>query len=270
MINHLRRKVNLYSAFAAMVPKLNMAYSNWVWMSIFTQALSMTIYVFFWRAVYSATSLVGGLTLPQTLNYILLAQIFLPVISNRLILGFGSMVREGEIAIELLRPIDFETRQYVQQVADLVFSLLLKLPLVLLAWLAFGLKLPSSPAVWGAFLVSLLLGHAVVFFFDWIFACLAFYSTETWGLSVVREGVAVFFSGALVPLVMMPGWLQHIAAILPFSQAVAVPVSILSGVTSLSQVWGLFLVQLAWLIGLAIASKTIFGVAVRKVTVQGG
>jgi ABC-2 type transport system permease protein len=62
--------------------------------------------------------------------------------------------------------------------------------------------------------ISVALGRSVLFFFDSIFACLAFYSIETWGLSVVRVGVPTFFSGALVPLAMMPDWLQRVAAIL--------------------------------------------------------
>ncbi|HEX7973560.1 MAG TPA: ABC-2 family transporter protein [Anaerolineales bacterium] len=266
----LWRAARVYAAIVAMVPKTFLAYSTWFWMQFFVQILAMTIFVYFWRAVYSNTSTLGGLDLKQTLNYILLAQILLPVVNTRLILNFGFIVSQGMVAIELLRPVDFQGRYYVENLAGLALSLLLKLPLLLLAWLLFGLQLPANPLVWGAFLISLLLGHAVLFFFDWIFACLAFYSTETWGLNILREGVATFFSGALVPLTMMPGWLQAAAQAMPFSQALYVPVSILSGISPLSGVPRLWLVQLAWLAGLGLLSRLVFSLAVRKVTVQGG
>jgi len=87
---------------------------------------------------------------------------------------------------------------------------------------------------------------------------------------VLREGVAVFFSGALVPLVMMPGWLRTIANGLPFAQGLYVPVAFLSGTLRVSDAPGAWLVQLVWLIGLIVVSRLVFGVAVRKVTIQGG
>ena len=118
--------------------------------------------------------------------------------------------------------------------------------------------------------IALLLGHAVLFFFDWIFSCLAFYSTETWGLSVVRVAVATFFSGSLVPLQMLPDWLRGIATALPFAQSVAVPVSLLSGITPLGDAPGVWAIQGLWLIGLLIVSRIVFNVSVRKITVQGG
>jgi ABC-2 type transport system permease protein len=180
------------------------------------------------------------------------------------------MIRSGQLAVELLRPVDFQARAYVETLADLCVDLILKAPLVLLAIAVFGLQLPSDPWVYLAFLLTMALGHAVLFSFDWIFACLAFYSTETWGLSVIREGIALFFSGALVPLTLMPDWLRGVAAALPFAQALYVPASILSGITPLSAVPQSLVIQGAWLCGLGLVSRWVFRTALRVVTVQGG
>lgn len=253
-----------------MAPKQIMAYSTWVWMEFITQILSMVIFVAFWRAIYSVSAEIGGLNLRQTLNYVLLAEIVSPVISTRLIFNFSSLIRDGSIAVELVRPVDLQARFYVEQLSGLLVSLLFKLPLLLFAVLVFGLELPGSPLVWLVFAVALLLGHAVTFFFDWAFGCLAFFTTETWGLSVIRDAVGLFFSGALVPLVMMPGWLQTLAAAMPFAQALAMPVSLLSGIISLDRAPSIWLVQLAWIAGLGLASRVIYRLALRRVTVQGG
>jgi ABC-2 type transport system permease protein len=51
---------------------------------------------------------------------------------------------------------------------------------------------------------------------------------------------------------------------------IAVPVSLLSGITPLAEAPRLWLIQLSWLLGLLLASRTVFSVALRKVTVQGG
>ena len=269
-MNRLRHLSQVYGAVLAMVPKFYTAYRAWVWMEFVVQVMAMVALYFFWQAVYASGGTLGGLTFQQTINYVMIAQLLMPLVENRLIYNFGWMIREGQVAIDLLRPIDFQARFYVEAVGTLALNLLLKAPLLIIAVIFFQVQLPRDVATWLVFVVSLILGHAVMFFFDWIFACLAFYSTETWGLSVVRIAVVTFFSGALFPLQMMPEWLQAVARVLPFAQSVYVPVSFLSGVTPISAAPQAWLVQGIWLVGLGLASRLFFNRSIRKVTVQGG
>jgi ABC-2 type transport system permease protein len=266
----LARTARPYLAIVSSVPRLYLAYRAWAWMEFVVQIIALTVFVFFWRAVYAGRSSLGGLTQAQTINYILLAQVMAPVVMESLVFLFGGLMRDGQLASELLRPMDLQARFYVEQLTNLGISLLLKIPLAVIAWLAFGLVLPRDPLVWLAFLITLVFGHAAVFCFDWIFACLAFYTTETWGLGMVRQSIGAFFSGALIPLALMPEWLRSLCQGLPFVQALYVPVSLLSGITPLSQAPRLWLIQLAWLAGLLVASRVVFRIAVRKMTVQGG
>lgn len=271
MIRAVRRTVSVYGTFAAMVPKLFLAYSIWVWMQFFVQCISLFIFVAFWTAVYAEQSTIGGLALDQTLNYIILAQIFLPAVtSSSVLFDFGRLLREGLIGIELLRPLDFQGAQYVSNLAFMLVGLLAQVPLTVFAWLIYRFTLPTDPLIWLAFLVTMFLGNAMVFFFDWLTGCLAFYTTEVWGLSVLRFGISTFFSGALVPLVMMPDWLQTIANALPFAQALYMPVGLLSGILPLSDAPGIWLNQLVGLAVLGVLSRLFFRFSVRRVTVQGG
>jgi len=271
MIAALRRRVSVYGAMAAMMPKLFLAYRAWVWMHFIVQTMALIIFVSFWRAVYVGQSTLGGLALNQTLNYIILAQIFIPAVhAPGVIYHFGYLLREGQMGIELLRPMDFQFATFVRNAADVALSLLMQLPLAVVAWLLFRFQLPTDPRVWLAFLLTLGLGNALLFCFEWILGCASFYSTETWGLSVLRFGVATFFSGSLVPLAMMPDWLQKVTLALPFAQALYVPVSLLGDIAPLSDVPRIVAVQLSYLLGLALLSRVVFRVAVRKVTVQGG
>jgi ABC-2 type transport system permease protein len=270
MLSSLRRKTSTYAAFAAVVPKQFTAYTIWIWMDLTVQVVWLIVMSFFWRAVYEGQNTLGGLAFTQTLNYILLAQVLTPLLRGDALFTFGHLVREGMIAVELLRPIDFQGRYYAEALAGMATQLVIRIPLLIVAVLFFDLHLPSNPLVWGAFLLALLLGHAILFCFDWIFGCLSFVSTEIWGLSVVREGLATFFSGALIPLVMMPGWLRSLTEALPFAQTLYAPVAILTGITPLEQAPFTWLVQLAWLLGLLIASRLLFRIAVGHVVIQGG
>jgi ABC-2 type transport system permease protein len=68
----------------------------------------------------------------------------------------------------------------------------------------------------------------------------------------------------------MPTWLRNITAALPFSHALYSPVSILSGITPVSQAPHIWLVELVYLVVFLVISRLVFRVAVRTVTVQGG
>lgn len=270
MIQTLKRGVSIYSAIAGMAAKTRLAYNMWVWADFVVTIVTMIVFVYFWRAVYAGTSTLGGLELSQTITYILLARLLAPLVETRMIFFFGFMIRQGQVAVELVRPLDMQARFLVEGFAEMLVFLIQRLPLFFIAGLFFGMRLPTDPGLWLAFFISLVLGQMVLFLFDWMFACLAFYVTETWGLSVVRVAAGSFFSGALVPLVMMPVWLQNLAATLPFAQALAVPISFLSGIHTLADAPRLWLIQVIWLLALLVLSRLVFNIAVRKVTVQGG
>ncbi|MGH2522632.1 MAG: ABC transporter permease, partial [Anaerolineales bacterium] len=215
MIQTVRRQASIYGAIATIMPKRFLAYTLWFWVSLVLNTIAMSVLVFFWRAVYDNTASLAGLSLQQTLTYILLAQVFQPLTDQDVIWEFGYNLREGGMVHALLRPLDFQASYYVQALANLATSLVLQLPMALVATLVFGLQWPSDPAVWGAFAVSALLGYTSLFFFHWCLACVTFYTTEVWGLGVLIYGLSLFFGGSLVPLAMMPDWLRTLVLSLP-------------------------------------------------------
>jgi ABC-2 type transport system permease protein len=259
-----------YLAVLGMLPKVFMAYQLWFWIGLVLNVIGMTVMVFFWRGVYGQSADIAGLTITQTITYILLVQVFSPLADMDLIFDFGYNMREGAIIHQLLRPISFQGMYYAQNMGSLLTRLILQLPIALVATLAFGLRWPSDPAAWGAFAVSAVLGYTTLFFFHWCIACLTFYTTEVWGLGVLIFGMSLFLSGGLVPVVMMPEWLRTLVLAIPFAQSVAVPINLLTGITPLADVWRVWGSQLLWLAGMWAVSNLIFRLSVRKVTVQGG
>ena len=270
MIRTVRRDLSVYASLFAMIPKVFMAYQLWFWIGLVLNIISMAILVYFWRAIYNDAGTISGLAEQQTINYILLAFIFMPLTSNDLIWEFGSNLREGTIIHHLLRPINFQGMNYAQMLGGLVMRLILQAPMAVVAVFLFGLRIPTDLSTWLAFIVSALLGFTVMFFFNWFLACFTFYTTEIWGLGVLVEGMTFFLSGALVPLVMMPDWLRTIVLSVPFAQALAVPVGLLTGITPLRDAPQVWFIQILWILGMWLLSTLFFRVAVRKITVQGG
>lgn len=270
MIQHFYHRFSIYAAIAGIVPKRYLAFRLWFWIGMILRTIEMAILVFFWRAVYAETASIAGLSLQQTLTYILLAQVFTPLAGQDLIFEFGFNLREGRIIHLLLQPVGFQAGFYAQALGTLATELILQIPMMFVATFVFGLQWPTEPGAWASFVVSALLGYTSLFFFHWCLACLTFYTTEVWGLGVLIFGLSLFFSGSLVPLAMMPTWLSTLVQSLPFAQSLAIPVNLLSGITPVSAAPATWLYQLAWVIGLGFVSQAFFRVAVRKVTVQGG
>ncbi len=270
MIASLRRKGTAYTALAGMVTKTTLALQWPAWIYILQSLISMVVFVYFWRALYANTPVIAGMTLDATLVYILLVRIFQPLGALTMVHEFGYQLREGGIAHLLVRPLHIQLAYYVQGLGTLVVALARQLPVLLVALLVFRLPLPTDAAAWGVFILSALLGHSVLFCIDYILGCLAFYTTSAWGLGWAVGGVAVFFGGGLVPLNMLPDWLRQIVQVAPFAQAIYVPVSLLSGLTPLSETPRLLMIQLLWLAGLAPLARFVFAVAIRRITVQGG
>ena len=271
MIRQATQTTRAYGAMAAMMPKLFLAYQFQIWFNVAMEIITLVITVAFWRAVFAGQATVGGLTATDTLQYVMLARIFHDsAYATSMLREFGGLMREGGIQIALLRPLDFQGSIYLQKLALLGLNLMMRFPLALIAWLLFGLRLPADPIIWVAAAITLLLGFTVMFGFDWVLACAAFYTTDAWGLATARQGLVLFFSGMLLPLAIMPEGLRTIAAVLPFSQAVYLPVSVLSGLTPLVELPRIWLLQLGYAAVLLVASRLVFRRAVRAVTVQGG
>jgi ABC-2 type transport system permease protein len=267
---NLAKSIGAYAALAGMVTKTFLALNWSAWVRILQSLVGLVVFVYFWRAVYANSASIAGLALETTLGYIMLARIFQPLGFFDMIFEFGYQLSQGGIAALLVRPLDVQFAYYVQGLANLAVALGRQVPVAVVALLVFRLHWPTDPLTWAVFIVSALIGRSVLFCMDWLFACFTLYTTDSWGLYITSIGLTTFFGGGLVPLAMMPAWLRLIVQNTPFAQSIYVPISLLSGVTPLSQAPRLLLIQLLWLGGMAAVSRGFFNVALRRITIQGG
>jgi ABC-2 type transport system permease protein len=77
-------------------------------------------------------------------------------------------------------------------------------------------------------------------------------------------------SGALVPIVLFPVWLQGVANVLPFQAIVWTPARIYLGTIHGTEAVMWLAIEAAWGVGLWILARLMWKVAVRKLVIQGG
>jgi ABC-2 type transport system permease protein len=249
---------------------VNIAYSAWYWAGTFSSVVQLLIIYAFWHAVYANRDSIAEMPLDTMITYVVVAMLL-----GQYVAGVGnalaSDIRDGSIAIELMRPYDLLTKLVALDLGDKVSSTIRNtLPMVILAFLFLGIQLPSTWESALLFFISAILGILVGTQFDLIVGVLAFWTVNVWGLRVLRNAILLFFSGSLVPISLFPEWLQTVSLFLPFQSMVYVPVSIYTGSMSGSEAYVAMAMQVVWLVGILLVVRMIWALAIRKVTIFGG
>jgi ABC-2 type transport system permease protein len=250
--------------------QLNTAYSAWYWAGTFSAIVRLLIIYYFWYAVYENKTTIADLSLHTILTYMVIA-FFL----EQYVTGVGQQlahsIRDGSIAIELLRPYDYLLKLVALDVGDKIAATVRQtLPLLIIAFLFLDVQPPSSLTAGILFAISTVLAIFIGAQFDLFFSIFAFWTINVWGLRVLKGAVITFFSGALIPISFFPDWLQTLSQFLPFQYMVYVPVSIYTGTfTGIYLVYALLL-QIFWLIALYGIVRLFWAFAIRKITIFGG
>lgn len=251
--------------------KANIAYSAFMWSYLIVGIIQVTIFYFIWTAVYGEKSIINGFSLSEMITYIILSRILVSQVSWGINIFISTQIRDGSIAIELLRPFDYQLYIYLIRTGDLLcYFVVNAIPAFVFSTVAFGLQAPKSITSLVLFTVSLLFGVTISFFIEFFVGVLTFYSKNGWGLQYTKMAVLDFFSGAMVPLAFLPGWLNKVVSVLPFKDIIYTPISIYMGVVSEEQVIRLLISQIMWLFTLFIITRAFYKIAVRKIIVQGG
>jgi len=262
-----------YLGFAQRGFQRAITYRFQFWSELVINLLYMYIYVSLWRALYAHRGAVAGYGRPQLLTYIVVSQTLITFqFTIRVWAALEQKVRTGEVAIDLMRPVDFQGMTLATACGTALHTLGTNmLPKLSLFALAGVLGRPASPLALALFPASAALGFLVLFGIEFLIGVSAFWLVEVRGLySVVMWGTAGLFSGYFLPLEFFPRWLGAIAHALPFPAMVYTPAAIyagsLTGMTAVTAVLG----QLVWVAALFGAGRLLFGLAYRRLVVQGG
>ena len=248
-----------------------------------TAALAGVATQFFWgfmfimiyEAFYQNRAAATTISLKQLIDYIWLQQAFLAFIMLWFRdLEIFNMITGGNIAYELCRPCSIYGFWYAKLIAQRISAALLRCsPILIIAFLLpkpYGLSLPPIIAACVLFVTTLVLGLLVLVAIS-MFIYISVFITMSPSGSLLMIGVfGEFLAGMIIPIPLMPQWLQRIAYFLPFRLASDLPFRIYSGNISTKEGIMSILVQIIWLAVLVISGRVLLGKALKRVVVQGG
>jgi len=180
------------------------------------------------------------------------------------------MIRTGNVAYELLRPVDLYGLWFSRMLAGRVAPTLLRcVPQLALAGLMGWLYWPGLSAA-GAFVAALFWRAAAEQAMGVLLTTTVFWTISGVGVHRLIAGVTALLSGFLIPLPLLPDSCQKVIAFLPFRGLADAPFPAIPGHHSARGLAGRGDHQLAWTAALALLTRWLIARSLRRVVVQGG
>lgn len=231
--------------------------------------------ILIYQAFYATKSQAGAISFSQLVTYIWLQQALLALI---MLYDWDyelfDMITSGNISYELCRPCNLYGLWYAKLLSKRLSSVTLRfLPIIIVAFLLpnpYKLSLPQSPLSFLLFLITMLLGLLLLVSISILIYISVFKTMSAVGSMAFIGIMGEFFSGATIPIPLMPQWLQRICYILPFRWTSDLPLRVYSGNISTSEAILSIGVQFIWITLLVGSGFKIMQRITRSVVVQGG
>ncbi|WP_028611326.1 ABC transporter permease [Paenibacillus harenae] len=242
---------------------------------IATQFFWGFIIIMVYEAFYSQGSIDAPISLDELISYIWLQQAFLAFI----ILWFRDnelfqLITTGNIAYELCRPSGIYGLWYAKLLAQRLASALLRsMPIIAVALFLpqpYQLLPPSDLSTFLLFAMTLLLGLLIMVALSMLMYISVFVTLSPSGSLLMFAVLGEFLAGMVIPVPLMPIWLQNIVNLLPFRYSADFPFRVYSGHIPYNDALTGILIQLAWLAALIGIGWFAMAKALRRVVVQGG
>jgi ABC-2 type transport system permease protein len=112
--------------------------------------------------------------------------------------------------------------------------------------------------------MSVLLGAVVCFLLKLCLGCTSFWTNDIVGVATLYEVVATILGGMLVPVALLPDWLQAVAWLLPIQAIYSVPLAILLGKGDAASAWYGIGLQVGWIVVLWALAHVLWRAGLRQ------
>lgn len=240
----------------------------------------VTQVVFGYMMVSVLIAFIGGdsgastMTTTQAVTYTWIGQALLAMLPWNIDRETGESIRTGAVAYDLSRPLDLYGHWFARVLAMRIGPTLLKsFPLFLVATFLLPEHLrmvwpgPAALLAWLLSLVgALLLSSSIT---AWMQSTL-FWTVTGDGVTRIFPHFVTLLSGMVIPLQLMPSWLQTFLRFQPFSGLVDRPNQLFVGLMAPSQVWEVLALQLVWAAFFVVLGRVTMQRGLNHLTVAGG
>jgi ABC-2 type transport system permease protein len=183
--------------------------------------------------------------------------------------GWEGRIQRGELAGELLRPIHPIHGDVAFFAGWKMVVIILWLPLAAaLTWIFKPTLHPTAlqvlvffVAIWGAYLIRTMLLS--------LLGMITFWTTRVGAIYELVFALELILSGRLVPMTLMPDWVQQIAFYLPFQWTFFFPINALVGTSTAAELLSGLGMQVLWILTGVIVLNILWHFGIRRFTSVG-
>jgi ABC-2 type transport system permease protein len=241
------------------------------YVGVLTYLFNVSVYYFIWRAVFRSGHTVMGLTLDDMITYVAVGWAIRSFYFNEIDRDLGGQVQEGKLAMNLIRPVDFQMVMIADAAGQSAFrAILFTLPISVVLALLFPLKGPASPAAGALFLVSAVLSFFLVAGLNFLVGLIAIRSKSILGILRAKYLVLELLSGLLIPTTLFPEPLRSVLFASPFPHINFTPAALYLGKATGVEAAKLLSLQAGWTLVLLGVGQWAWRRSQRRITIQGG
>ena len=268
-----RKYLNIFRA--SLVER--MAYRSDFLLGTVLRFLPVLTTILLWEAVFaglpSGQDDLAGFTRRQMIAYLLLIHISrmfssMPGLAG----GITRDIRDGSLKKYLVQPLDMIGYLLAYRAAHktaYITTSAIPYGLLFLACSYYFESFPG-PLTFLGYLVSLLLGFLIGFFFEACLGMVGFWLLEVTSLLWIVGTLNYFVSGQMLPLDLLPGFWADLLKALPFQYMAYFPAVVFLGkVSGWELVRGLGW-QLVWVVFFAVLTRWLYGRGLRRYSAFGG
>jgi ABC-2 type transport system permease protein len=228
------------------------------------------IYLVVWSTVAQSQ---GGSVAGYTPGYFAAYYIVWTLVRNMNIVftpyGWEERIQRGQLSSELVAPIHPLHRDISYFAGWKVVVIVLWLPLALVLSLIFKPDLHPTLlqgvvfffAIWGAYLIRTMLLS--------LLGMICFWTTRVGAIYELFFAAELILSGRLVPMALMPVWVQQVASFLPFQWTFFFPIEALVGQLTPVELFSGLGMQLLWIVIGTLAVRMVWRWGIRQYSAVG-
>ena len=257
--------VSIYRAAFAMTFGVQLQYrvalTIWLLGLVLTPVISLVVWM---TVATSSGGQAGGYTAAGFAAYFLALMVTNHLTFTWIAWDFEAQVRNGTLSGQLLRLIDPIHIYVADNLTYKIITMVVVAPATVALAYAFAPEANVSVASLGAGAVAVVLAGSLRFLIEYSLALAAFWTTRVFAINDLYYVPLFFFSGQLVPLSLLPDWLQLVGNVLPFRWMLAFPVEVAIGRVSVDDTLIGYVIQVVWIAVFAVVRVTLWRMGLRR------
>ncbi|MBT8206840.1 MAG: ABC transporter permease [Acidimicrobiia bacterium] len=264
------RLANAYWVQARLGLQAQMQYRVASLFSILGFIIEPVVYLVVWRTIATAQGgAIAGYTADEFVAYYIAWTLVRVTNIGLTPYVWDGRIQQGRINDHLTTPLHLFHRDLASFAGWKPVWIAWWIPLASLLVLVFQPQI--RPSLWQilAFFGAVITGFVLRFIVLWVLGLTAFWTTRASALFEIVTTAELLLSGRLVPLELMPPWVQTLANWLPFKWTFQGPIEVVIGKTDAAGTAAMFGYQFLWIAALGVLTAVVWKRAIRRYSAVG-